>query len=59
MRFDEAQTLSSAEKLQALENLGITGIKAMGILRGCLFITGDDDSEYHIGLNTGIPPALT
>lgn len=58
IRFDEAQTLSSAEKLQALENLGITGIKAASILRGCLAITGDDDTEYHIPLNQGIPPAL-
>lgn len=58
VRFDEAQTLTSSEKQQALENIGITGVKTMTILRGCLAITGDDDSEYHIPLTTGIPPAL-
>ena len=58
VRFDEAQTLSASEKVQALENIGITGIKAASILRGCLSITGEDDTEYHIPLNEGIPPAL-
>lgn len=58
VRFDEDQTLSATQKAQALENLGITGIKALTILRGCLAITLTDDTETHIPLTTGIPPAL-
>jgi hypothetical protein len=58
VRFDEEQTLDTAQKAQALENLGVTGIKALAIVRGCLAITLSDDTETHIPLTDGIPPAL-
>lgn len=58
LRIDEDQGLNATQKAQALENLGITGIKALAIVRGCLAITLTDDTETHIPLSTGIPPSL-
>jgi len=58
LRFDLAQTLTTEQTIQALANIGITGIASATILRGCLSIIGSDDTEYHIPLTAGAPPAL-
>ncbi len=52
LRFDAAQSLTTAQKTQALANLGIS-ITAFGYLR----LVAPDGTIYHAGLNTGEPPA--
>lgn len=56
--YDRAQTLATAEKAQALENLGITGIKSLSIVRGCLRVVLTNDDVNHLPMTSGEPPAL-
>jgi hypothetical protein len=58
VRFDEAQSLSATQKDQALTNLGITNILSINITAaGYLVFTNDAGDTFHIGLNSGSPPA--
>jgi hypothetical protein len=52
VRFDIAQTLSDAARIQALTNQGIT-FTSSGYLR----LVNSAGDVFHIGLNTGEPPA--
>lgn len=56
--YDRAQTLTTAEKAQALSNLGITGIKSASIVRGCLRLVLTNDDVTHLPMTSGEPPAL-
>jgi len=58
VRYDLPQSLTTAQIIQALANIGLTGIRSATILRGCLSIIGSDDAEYHLPLTAGPPPAL-
>lgn len=58
VRYDIAQSLTTEQTIQALSNIGITGIASAAIMRGCLSIIGTDDTEYHLPLTAGAPPAL-
>lgn len=51
VRFDAAQSLTSAQLTRALANLGIT-ITATGYLQ----LTNADGDHLHVGLNTGSAP---
>lgn len=58
VRFDEAQTLTDAQIDRALTNLGITNIRSINITAaGYLVFTNDAGDTFHLGLNSGSPPA--
>lgn len=56
--YDRAQTLDTAEKAQALLNLGISGFKTASIVRGCIRLVLTNDDVVHVPLTSGEPPAL-
>jgi hypothetical protein len=58
VRFDEVQTLTDAQKIQALENIGIHGIKSITkTAGGFLNFVFADDSTGYIGFTSGSAPA--
>lgn len=58
VRFDEAQTLTGTQIDRALTNLGITNIRSLNITSaGYLVLTNDSGDTFHLGLNSGSPPA--
>lgn len=58
VRFDTAQTLTGTQIDRALTNLGITNIRSINITSaGYLVFTNDAGDTFHIGLNSGSPPA--
>lgn len=58
VRFDTAQTLNGTQIDRALTNLGITSIRSLNITAsGYLVLTNDAGDTFHLGLNTGSPPA--
>lgn len=58
VRFDAAQTLTGTQIDQALTNLGITNIRSINITAaGYLVFTNDAGDTFHLGLNSGSPPA--
>ncbi len=58
VRFDTAQTLTGTQVDRALSNLGITNIRSATLTSaGFLVLTNDAGDTFHLGLNSGSPPA--
>ena len=55
--YDRTQTLTDEQKLQALANVGIVGIKSITFVNGCLRFVFDNDDVAFAFLNSGEPPA--
>lgn len=58
VRFDEAQALTPGEQIQALENIGLTGIKSITkTAGGFLQLVDTDNNPFFLELTNGTAPA--